>query len=1071
MEQIFNYSIPFSIIQDYVASIQNHAAIDEEHASEFFNHLEKFLRSSFSVSKGFTVQVQQPDVYVYFRDIPLFVFRVDIPKSVPVNEILSNYELKAKEEMIKSLRDGVQLILTDFLNLYTIDPEEEQNYRIKQYPLIKAVSQDAKIALKDRGSPQNYRFIAEEKAAESLNLLIHKSIENKIIDSRKLENLIIPLAKYAQDLKSSFQTILTPASDAQLDGYEKYTHEFMTSIKNDFGNSLFKEEMENLDMMFADLFSQTIVYTAFSTWIKHCKLGKAPTEFKLSLLKEYLPVGSFLRSIFYKFSLNIPKSIEKSVNEIFELFRTADLKFHSNNETLISTFYSTFLRIYDPVLAKERGVVYTPYEIVNFIVQGIDTLLINEFNVEGGIINLSGKNKIRVLDPASGTMAFASGYLRYAYHKFRQLYSSQQKDAIKQFKKWFDTDFIENMNAFEILMAPYVLGYLRIFLTLEELGITLSEELNIKSFLMNTLMTPPSDEKLDAWLTDKEIEYKMKKALKIRDKEPIHIVMGNPPYNLSSQNSCKWIQEKLAIYKEGLDEGNLKILSDDYVKFIRFGQWRIEQTGQGILAYITNNKYLDGQVYHAMRLSLRKSFDKIFIVNLHGDMRKREKGNPFDISVGVAIAFMVKKEGDANTNSNGNSNGNLNRPSNRTSNEKKLADVYYMDVPHDSREEKFARISRFDFSDFILLPETKKHYFVPMNFENIDRYESFVPINSLFKRDPISGVMVGRDKLLTDIDPERLKTKINMFFDRKFDELKQMGIVVEDTKSWSIDKVFEKTNRKSVLNSIKMMRYSGFDFRYVAYDKGIVEGHRSEVMSQVSDDNLILCVSKSSRLQRFDNAMISNILVEKTFMCKRDTAYAFIFDFESSPNFIVPQLGFNPSRFDFLAYVYAILHSEIYRKRYNEFLLKEFPKIPITKNEGLFKEMASLGSELINAHLLRNPVSSTCIIHTGSSTDWTIEKVSYAEAEQRIYLDKPNRSKRPQDRIYIEKITQEQWNYTIGCEKQLSKFLESRVGSKLSNFDIEYLFKICTAIEKTLVLKREIDEVYKKIDNIEDSYE
>ncbi len=1044
MEQIFNYSIPFSIIQDYVSSIQKHAAIDSKRTSDFFYDLERFLRSSFSESKGFTIQVQQPDVYVYFRDIPLFVFRVDIPKSVPVSEILSNYELSAKDEMIKSLRGGVQLILTDFLNLYTIDPEEEQNYRIKHYPLIKSISEDAKIIVNEKDKQTNYRFIAEEKAAESLNRLIHKSIENKILDSRKLENLIIPLAKCAQELKTSFHSILNPAPDAQLDGYERYTHEFMTSIKKDFGNSIFKEEMQNLDEMFADLFSQTIVYTAFSTWIKHCKLGKAPSDFQLSLLREYLPAGSFLRSIFYKFSLNIPKSIETSVNEIFELFRTTDLKFHSNNETLISTFYSTFLRIYDPVLAKERGVVYTPYEIVNFIVQGIDNLLATEFNVEGGIINLSGKKNIKVLDPASGTMAFASGYLRYAFHKFRQINNSHPHDAIVRFKKWFDTDFLENMNAFEILMAPYVLGYLRIFLTLEELGITLSEELNIKSFLMNTLMTPPSDEKLDAWLTDKEIEYKMKKALKIRDKEPIHIVMGNPPYNLSSQNSCQWIQEKLAIYKEGLDEGNLKILSDDYVKFIRFGQWRIEQTGKGILAYITNNKYLDGQVYHAMRLSLRKSFDKIFIVNLHGDIRKREKGNPFDISVGVAIAFMVKKEGEAK--------------------EKRLADVFYMDVPHDSREEKFARISRFDFSDFILLPETKKHYFVPMNFENIDRYESFIPINTLFKREPISGVMVGRDKLLTDIDPVRLKKKIDLFFDRKFDELKEMGIVVEDTKSWSIEKVFEKTTKQNVLNSIRLMRYSGFDFRYVAYDKGIVEGHRSEVMAKVSSDNLILCVSKSSRLARFDDAMISDILVEKTFMCKRDTAYAFIFDFDGKPNFVIPQMPFEVSRIELLAYVYAVLHSEIYRQRYNEFLLKEFPRVPITKNEDLFKRMASLGSELINAHLLRNPVSSKYMLHTGSSTDWSIEKISYAETELRIYLDKSIKSKKTQERIYLEKITPEQWNYTIGSEKQLSKFLESRVGSKLSEFDIEYLIKICVAIENSLELKRQIDEIYKQID-------
>ena len=1050
MEQIFNYSIPFSVIQDYVASIQKYNRLSGENASEFFIEFEKFLKSIFLDSKGFSFEVKQPEIHISFREIPLFVFRVDLPESVPFNDLLSIYEQKAKDEMIKSLRDGVQLVLTDFLNIYTV-PEEDDDFQIRRVPLAKPIGKITDInsdELRQSSFQINFRYIAEEKAAESLSQFINKSIENKIFDARKLENLITPLAKYAQDLRDNFQKILNPALGTPLDSYEQYTRSFLTQIKDDFGKSIFKEEIQTLDAMFSDLFAQTIVYTAFSTWIKHCKQGKPAKEFQLPLMKEYLPKGSFLRSIFYKFSLNVPKSIEMLVNEIFELFRTFELKFHSNNETLISTFYSTFLKIYDPELAKERGVVYTPYEIVNFIVQGIDNLLIAEFNVDGGIINRSKRDNIKVLDPASGTMAFASGYLRYAFNKFRQMQTSGSQDSTTLFYNWLNTEFLENMYAFEILMAPYVLGYWRIFLTLEELGVGLSDELNLKSFLMNTLMTPPSDQKLDQWLSDKEIEYKMKKALKIRDKEPIFIVMGNPPYNLSSQNNCQWIQEKLVAYKEGLNEGNLKILSDDYVKFIRFGQWRIEQTGQGILAYITNNKYLDGQVYHVMRESLRKSFDKIYIVNLHGDMRKREKGNPFDISVGVAIAFMVKKE--------------------KKQTEKKLADVYYMDVPHDSREEKFARISRFDFSEFILLPETRKHYFVPMNFMNSDRYESFIPLNSLFKREPISGVMVGRDKLLTDTNPEQLKLKISLFFDKKYDELNNMGISVENTKSWSKEKVFARCTKEQVLNSIRLMRYNGFDFRYVAYDKGIVEGHRSEVMSQVSPTNLILCVSKSSRLSKFDDAMISDILVEKTFMCKRDTAYAFIFNFEGAPNFELPHLNFSTDRHSFLGYVYAILHSEIYRQRYNEFLLKEFPKIPITKNEDLFVKMADLGSKLIEAHLLRNPVSGSYVIYTGSSLDWAIEKITYSESEERIYLDKPSKSKKASQRIYIEKIRPEVWNFTICMEKQLKKFLDSRLNSPLSEFDIEYFFKICTAIEKTIELKQEIDEIYKMIDKFDE---
>ena len=238
---------------------------------------------------------------------------------------------------------------------------------------------------------------------------------------------------------------------------------------------------------------------------------------------------------------------------------------------------------------------------------------------------------------------------------------------------------------------------------------------------------------MDEWIfNNQDIGREIKEAIKIRDHRDIFVIMGNPPYNLSSQNNCAWINEKLGEYKEGLDEKNQKILADDYVKFLRFGQWKIEQVGTGVLAFITNNKYFDGQMFSVMRKSLRKTFDHIYIVNLHGDMRKNESGNPFDIRVGVGIAIMVRSNNSPN----------------------KHAASHYMDVPHATREEKFAVLGQgFDESHFRLLPETQKNYFVEMNTDLLEHYESFIPINRLFKAEPTSGIMVGRDRLLMDVDP------------------------------------------------------------------------------------------------------------------------------------------------------------------------------------------------------------------------------------------------------------------------------------------------------------------------------
>lgn len=906
----------------------------------------------------------------------------------------------------------------------------------------------------------------QEKATDHLNELKNESIEERVVNSRKLENLITILSAHAQNLKDKLHIILNPPDNYVMAGSEKKMRDFICEIKADFEKSIFKEGAQSLDSMFADLFSQTIAYLAFSKWIMYCKLGKPVSNLNISLVSQYLPTGSFLKEVLFKFSQNIPESLADDVDKIFGLFRNADLKFDSNYETLISTSYSTFLQKYDPTTAKDRGVVYTPYEIVNYMVQGIDAILIQDFKIEGGIINTRKEQNIQILDPAAGTMAFGSGYLRYAFQKIFQLQNGDRNRAIEVFKKWFFSEFVENMYAFEILIAPYVLGYIHIFFTLEELGLTLTDELNLNSYLTNAFMTSPRQETLDMWLKDKNIEQEPRTVSKVKDKEQILIVMGNPPYSLTSQNNSRWIQNLLESYKEGLNEGNLKILSDDYVKFIRFGQWRIEQTGQGILAYISNNKYLDGQVYHVMRASLRKSFDKIYIVNLRGDIRKREKGNPFDISVGVTIAFMVKNNPSNQQKAKDTSKLKAKEASGLEST--KLADVYYMDVPEDKKEEKFLRLSKFDFSDFVLLPETKKHYFVPIDTEHMDRYESFIPINKLYKRDPISGVMVGRDKLLTDIDEEQLAEKIGLFFDRDFDTLREKRIEIKDTKSWSVEEVFQKTTRENVLNSFRIMRYGGFDFRYVAYDKGIVEGHRSEVMSQVSPDNLILCVSKSSRLPKFDDAMISDVLVEKTFMCNRNTAYAFIFDFDNEPNLTVPHFNFNVTRHELLSYIYSILYSDIYRERYNEFLLKEFPRIPFTKNEELFRTMAELGSKLIDVHLFRIPISPTFSLHNGSSNSTMVGSIVFSESENRVYLNMPKKKADTDDLAYIAGVSLPVWNFTIGMVPQIQKFLTSRKGFALSQFDIEYLLKLCSAIQETLNLKKEIDIVYDQIDVIED---
>ncbi|QEE15458.1 type ISP restriction/modification enzyme [Promethearchaeum syntrophicum] len=688
--------------------------------------------------------------------------------------------------------------------------------------------------------------------------------------------------------------------------------------------------------------------------------------------------------------------------------------------------YGKYLEIIDPITAKEKGVVYTPEKIVDFMIESIDFLLMKFFNLKKGIRT---ENNLKYLDPAAGTNTFACGLLKYAKRRFLDEGPSHPI-AQNAFDKWVKNGFLNNFYINEILKESYLLGHIRILSKLHELGLKLkSNELNLNSSLGNTFLNP--------------------NYLKKKDLNEVFVIMGNPPYNLSSQNNCPWINEKIMDYKNGLKERNKKIISDDYVKFLRFGQWKIEQAGTGILAMITNNRYLEGQMFSIMRKSLRKSFDHIYIVNLHGDMRKKETGNPFDIRIGVCIAFMVRIDNSLDKN----------------------AAIHYMDIPNPTREEKFSILSHgFNEERFKLLSETKKNYFVDIDTDLLDRYESFPSIDSFFVSSPTSGIMVGKDHLLLDTDRKNIETNLKLFFNKDFDRLDELKIKTQDSKSWKKKKVYSKTNLEQVLSKITLIQYRGFDFRYIAYDRSIVEGHRMGYIDQISNENPAITISKSSRKAHFCTAFISNKLIEKCFMSVTDTSYAFLLEKDGKPNINLPKLSYSCHGEDLFYYIYGILFSMTYRKRYDEYLLKGFPRIPITKDQNLFNEMSEIGKILARAHMLDIDNRKKFELSDISPDQWVVKDFYYSPEEECIHF---NKSKT----IWIKGITLPMWEFSIGNIPQLPQFLKSRKFSSvrkwntlqrsLTHEELVIFLKICTAIDKTLKTLPNIDEIYKKIDILE----
>ena len=1076
------FKIPIRALINYAKRIERNYISKTATEPTYYDDLKRFLEEIFPVNKGYLVQSgykikgssNRPDLTVIFNNIVLFHIEAKLPNTPLENIVKFDINNRLNNQILRYRREGVQLLITDFKSFFLIDPTPPNEPQVKQRIKFEC------ILLEEISN----RFKPAKNALPNFKRLLTYTCEEHLQTISNIKNLISPLADIAKIIREKALIILKKSQTNNISKTEKVAAKYLKEIRDDFKKSIFREEVEDKNTLFSDLFAQTIVYGAFSAWMKYCQNYINKPTFTLQLVGEYLPYGSFIRELFLTLKNKIPTEFKQVLKELELRFQKTEYKGLVNTESIVTTFYSDFLKLYDPITAKNRGVVNTPHEIVDFIIQGIDFMLKRWLNKKNGLISednlqiedhkapsklkqaqiteIPNKKRVkiikrlRILDPAAGTMGFACGLLNFAKEAFQSKFS-QQTLAQSAFQKWVRETFFNNVYAFEILMAPYVLGHIRTFLSLENLGLTLNtEEYQLKSYLMNTLMTPPKDRKLEEWMFNNvDIGREIKEALQIRDKKDIFVIMGNPPYNLSSQNNCEWINEKINDYKIELKEKNLKILSDDYVKFIRFGQWKIEQVGSGILAFITNSRYLDGQMFSVMRSSLKNTFDYIYIVNLHGDMRKKESGNPFDIRVGVAIAFMVRIDNSPNKN----------------------GAVFYMDAPQDTREEKFEVLNQgFDEGKFVLLQETSKNYFVKIDTTNMDRFEQFISFDNLFKSQPKSGIMIGRDRLLVDVDKEVLKKKLSLFFSRKFEELGELSIKVNDTKTWKKSKVFKKTNLTRSLKAIRRINYRGWDYRYLTYDRALVEGHRMGYIDQISHSNPAITVTKSSRKKRFETAFIVENLLEKCFMAVTDTSYAFPLYLNGDLNIRIPKLPFQVTPEQVFYYCYGILYSPTYKNRYDEFLRKGYPRIPFTKDSKIFENMADNGKKLADIHFLRHDISFHLKLAEIDPDGWIINNFIYKPVEETLYFDKISNDdeKSSVEIAWIRGITPEMWNFSIGSINQIEQFLKSRKYNSFQKYntlqrglnhkELIYLLKMITAIEKTIELLPQIDKIYNQID-------
>ncbi len=417
---------------------------------------------------------------------------------------------------------------------------------------------------------------------------------------------------------------------------------------------------------FADVYAQTIVYGMFAARLYDPSLDTFSRQEAAELIPKSNP---FLRKLFgYIAGPDIDDRIKWVVDDLVNIFLACNVNEILKNygkstkmEDPIIHFYEDFLKEYDPELREILGVWYTPRPVVNFIVRAVDDILKTEFDLPQGLadtskttikVEVKGQtieqevHKVQIFDPATGTGTFLAEVIKLIHRKF------EGQQGI--WTNYVANHLLPRLNGFELLMASYAMAHLQLNLLLKETGFTPTSEQRIRVYLTNSLEKYHPDKET---LFAKWLSIEANEANYIKRDTPVMCIIGNPPYSGESANKGKWIMKLMEDYKKEpggkvkLNEKNPKWINDDYVKFIRFSSHLIEKNGEGVLAFINAHGFLDNPTFRGMRWHLMKTFDKIYTIDLHGNIRKKETApdgspdqNVFDIMQGVSINIFVKKK-------------------------------------------------------------------------------------------------------------------------------------------------------------------------------------------------------------------------------------------------------------------------------------------------------------------------------------------------------------------------------------------------------------------------------------------
>ncbi|SDD90342.1 N-6 DNA Methylase, partial [Sphingomonas sp. YR710] len=870
---------------------------------------------------------------------------------------------------------------------------------------------------------------------------------------------------------------------------------------------------------FADIYAETIAYGLFAARLH----DGTPDTFTRGEALDLLPKSNpFLRELFiYIAGPNLDERLRRVIDELCNVFCATDMgqvlrhfgKVTARQDPFLH-FYEVFLAEYNPAKRKARGVWYTPEPVVNFIVRAVDEVLKTEFGLADGLADTSritidwdtGQNdksgkpatikkqvhRVQVLDPATGTGTFLAEVVKLVAERVKGIAPGQWSSYVEQ-------DLIPRIHGFELLMASYAMCHMKLDMILTGLGYKPSAQPpRLGVYLTNSL---EEGERVEQTLfgLSRAIAEEAKAASDIKRQTPIMCVIGNPPYSGISQNNGKWIIGKIEDYKyvDGVHFGERKHwLQDDYVKFIRLAEHMIEQNGEGVLGFITNHGYLNNPTFRGMRWHLMQTFDRIYVVDLHGSAKKHEGSpdgaadkNVFDIMQGVAIIIAVKKRTDCKKG-------------------KALADVRHGDL-WGSREAKNEALwaGTAPVLSAISLPHKAPQYpFVPRDFDAEAIYlkgfsvADAMPVNATGIVTARDGLVVGfrrpevAERIASFTDPSRPDSEVRaQFFGSRSDGKYLPG----DTRGWKLSiarKALQSTDWQSDIQNIA---YRPFDTRSILYRPDMVDWGRTEFMKNfLARPNVGLAICRQGVGEGWANVFIADLIGDDSYVSNRSKERGYFCPLYIYPNPNDPiytdtghlderiRLNFDPKIYaqirkaaglsgapaavdggavetqafrratgnarpdevKVLDYVYGVLHCPAYRETYAEFLKIDFPRIPFPSSPEVFAAVSGRGEALRRLHLME---------------DSAIGDVPYSfQGDGQSVIDKPrfesgcvwiNASQ------YFANVPVQAWDFPIGGYQPAQKWLKDRKGRALVWDDIRHYQKIIKILAETDRIMREIE--------------